>query len=163
MLFDKDKIWNTVTTPAPCGYPKVELYFIGHLDNEILQATIKTLEEKQTSMSTEKLETDNAFLREKLKLSEEKLNKERIANANLFITITMMKKAAQSAPSGLNEDIIQFLASTNCIELVNPVDHKGEETYCFDSMPVQVPLYGPDGVSFINTNNPKLVAMMMKL
>ncbi len=132
-------------------------------DSMKLQETIKILEEKQTSTSTEKPETDNAFLREKLKLSEEKLNKERIANANLFSTVTMMKKAAQSAPSGLNEDRIQFLASTNCIELVNPVDHKGEGTYWFDSMPAQVPLYGTDGVSFINTNNPKSVAMMMKL
>ncbi len=34
VLFDKDKMWNMVTIPAPCGYPNVELYFIGHLDNE---------------------------------------------------------------------------------------------------------------------------------
>ncbi len=78
-----------------------------------------------------------------MKLSEEKLNKERIANSNLFSTIMMMKKAVQSAPSGLNKDRIQFLASTNCIELVNLVDHKGEGTYCFDSMPAQVPLSRP--------------------
>ncbi len=75
----------------------------------------------------------------------------------------MMKKAAHSTPSGSNKDRIQFHASTNCIELVNVVDHNGEETYCFDSNPAQVPLYGPDGVSFINKNNPKSVAMMMKL
>ncbi len=43
------------------------------------------------------LEKENAFLREKLKVSDKKLKTEREANINLFSTVRMNQKASQEA------------------------------------------------------------------
>ncbi len=109
-----------------------------HLDK------IKILEERLASLTVpddkvRKLEADNTFLREKLKVSEEKCKKEIDSNLDLFSTVQMQMKSACEIPS---ED-------TNCIELLNPVNPRGDTVYCMDTLPVEVPLYGPDGVMFV--------------
>ncbi len=39
----------------------------------------------------------------------------------------------------------------------------GEPVYCIDALPVEIPLYGPDGSMFVKTNKTKTVAMMMRM
>ncbi len=70
---------------------------------------IKDLEEKVASLSkpdnkVKKPETDNAFLREKLQVSEEKLKSERDCNINLFSTIRMNLKALKEATLGSTDE-----------------------------------------------------------
>ncbi len=111
-----------------------------------------------------KLETDNAFLREKLKVSEEKRKKEIDSNLDLLSTIQMQMKSAREAPSeDTDEERRKFLTESNCIELLNPVNPCGDTVYCMDDLPVEVPLYGPDGVMFVKTRQTKTVAMMMRM
>ncbi len=63
---------------------------------------IKDLEENIASLlkpdnKVKKLEIDNAFLREKLQVSEEKLKTERDSNINHFSTVRINLKASKEA------------------------------------------------------------------
>ncbi len=93
-----------------------------HLDK------IKILEERLALLTVpdnkvRKLEADNSFLREKLKVSEEKPKKEIDSNLDLFSTVQMQMNSACEAPSEVtNEERRQFLTKSNCIELLNPVN-----------------------------------------
>ncbi len=65
---------------------------------------IKILEQKLASLmmhddKVRKLQTDNAFLREKLKVSEEKRKKEIDSNLDLYSTFQMQMKSNHEAPS----------------------------------------------------------------
>ncbi len=51
----------------------------------------------------------------------------------------------------------------NCIELLNPVNPRGDAVYCMDALPVEVPLYSPDRVMFVKTKQTKTLAMMMRI
>ncbi len=111
-----------------------------------------------------KLETDNSFLREKLKASEEERKKEIDFNLDLYSTIRLNWKASKEAALGsTDEERKRFLSGANCIELLSSVNPHVESVYCMDTLPEEVPLYSPDGVMFVKTNNPKLVAMMMRM
>ncbi len=111
-----------------------------------------------------KFEADNAFLQEKLKVSEEKHKKEIDSNLDLFSTVQMQMKIGCEAPSeDTNEESRQFLTESNCIELLNPVNPREDMVYCMNALPVEVPLYGPDGVIFVKTRQTKTVAMMMRM
>ncbi len=130
---------------------------------------IKDIEEKVASLmkpddKVKILEIDNAFLREKLQVSEEKLKTEINSNIILFSTIRMNLKASKEATLGsTDEERKRFLSEATCIELLSPVDLKRESTYCMDVLPEEFPLHGPDGVLFIKTTNPKSVAMMIRM
>ncbi len=134
-----------------------------HLDK------IKILEERLASLmvpddKVRKLEADNAFLREKLKVSEEKRKKEIDSNLDLFSTVQMQMKSARETPSeDTDEERRKFLTESNCIELLNPVNPHGDTVYCMDALLVEVPLYGPDGVMFVKTRQTKTVAMMIRM
>ncbi len=52
---------------------------------------------------SKKLESDNAFLREKLKVSEEKRKKEIYSNLNLYSTVQMQVKSACVAPADASD------------------------------------------------------------
>ncbi len=112
-----------------------------------------------------KLRSDVKFLKEKFKVSAEKLNREVESNTNLFIAIKMVKETifADRPDSATNEEKKKFLSETNCMELLNPVDPKGETTYIMESLPNTVPLYGPEGVMFVKTDNPRTVVMQMHM
>ncbi len=76
----------------------------------------------------------------------------------------MQMKSAREAPSeDMDEERRKFLTESNCIELLNPVNSLGDTVYCMDALPVEVPLYGPDGVMFVKTRQTKTVAMMMHM
>ncbi len=71
-------------------------------------------------------------------------------------------KSAFGAPSeATDEERKKSLSESNCIELLNPVNPRGETVYCMDALPGEVPLYGPDGVMFVKMRQMKTVAMMM--
>ncbi len=109
-----------------------------------------------------KLEAENKFLKEKLKVSAQKLSKEEESNTNLFMTVKMAKETVfTDRASATNEEKEQFLSETNCMELLDPVDLKGETTYIMDNQLKTVLLYGPEGVMFVKTDNPCTVAMQM--
>ncbi len=96
-----------------------------------------------------KLETDNAFLREKFKISEEKRKKEIDSNLDLFSTIQKQMKSAHEAPSeDTDEERRKFLTESNCIRLLNLVNPRGDTVYCMDALPEEISLYGPDRVMF---------------
>ncbi len=66
---------------------------------------IKALEDLVVSLmkpddKVKNLETDNSSLREKLKVSEEKLKIERVSNINLYSTVRMNLKALKEATLG---------------------------------------------------------------
>ncbi len=74
----------------------------------------------------------------------------------------MNLKASKEATLGTTDEERKiYLTGANCIELLNPVDPKEKSTYCMDIRPDEFPLYGPDGVLFVKTANPKSMAMMM--
>ncbi len=76
----------------------------------------------------------------------------------------MQRKSALVAPSeATDEERRKFLTEANCIELLNPVNPRGDMVYCMDALPVEVPLYGPDGVMFVKRRQTKTVAMMMRM
>ncbi len=76
----------------------------------------------------------------------------------------MQMKSAHGVPSeATDEERRTFLTESNCIELLNPVNPRGEPMYCMDALPVEIPLYGPDGVMFVKTRQTKTVAMMMHM
>ncbi len=56
-----------------------------------------------------------------------------------------------------------FLSGANCIELLDPVAPKGTTAYCIDTLPEMVPLYGPDGMLFVKTEEPSVLSMMVKM
>ncbi len=128
---------------------------------------IKILEEKLASLTVpndkvRKLEADNAFLGEMLKVSEDKRMKEIDSNLDLYSTIQMQMKCARGAPSeATDEERMKFLTESNCIELLNTVNPHGEHVYCMNALPVEIPLYGPDVDMFMKTKQTKTVAMMM--
>ncbi len=68
------------------------------------------------------LEKENAFVKEKLKVSNKKLKTEREANINLCSTIRLYQKALQEGTLGsTDEERKRFLYGANCIEHTNPV------------------------------------------
>ncbi len=46
---------------------------------------------------------------------------------------------------------------------MRPINHKGDDIYCLASLPVTVPLYGPESVVFVKTEKPCLLTMQMCL
>ncbi len=110
------------------------------------------------------LEKENPFLKEKLKVSDEKLKTEREANINLFSTVRLNQNAAQDATLGsTDEERKIFLSGANCIELTNTVDPQGMTAYCMDTLPEMVRPYSPEGVLFMKTKNPHSVGMLMRM
>ncbi len=76
----------------------------------------------------------------------------------------MQMKSDSEAPSeATDEERRKFLTESNCIELLNPVNPHCEPVYCMDALPVEIPLYGPDGVVFVKTKKTKTMAMMMRM
>ncbi len=76
----------------------------------------------------------------------------------------MQMKSAREAPSeATDEERRKFLTESNCIELLNPLNPRGEPVYCMDALPVEIPLYGTDGVMFMKMKKTKTVAMMMHM
>ncbi len=74
---------------------------------------VRILEGKHSDMSKSLIasqsklksaEVDNKFLKEKLKTTEVKLNKEREANTNLFGTIKMTQKSLKDVSLGLTDE-----------------------------------------------------------
>ncbi len=111
-----------------------------------------------------KLENENTFLQEKLVVSDKKLKTEREANINLYSTVRLNQKSSHRASLGsTDEERKRFFSGDNCIELVNPVDLQGATVYCMDTLPETVPLYGPEGVLFMKTENPRSVGMLMRM
>ncbi len=110
---------------------------------------IKILEEKLVSLTVpddkfRKLEVDNAFLREKLKVSEDIRRKEIDSNLDLYSTVQMQMKSARGAPSEATDDERRkFLTESNCIELLNLVNPLGKPVYCMDALPVEIPPLWP--------------------
>ncbi len=100
-----------------------------------------------------------------------KLKQEIEANINLYSTIKMNRKASQESPATssqeepgqIDEARKRFLESTNCIELSNPVLLQGTEAIFINTIPDMVPIYGPEGVLFMKTDNPKMLGMMMHM
>ncbi len=128
---------------------------------------IKTLEDMcaalmQPDDKVTKLETDIAFLREKLKVFEEKLKHERDANINLYSTVRLNKKASQEATLGsTDEETKRFLSGANCTQLLKPENPYGFSAYCMDALPEEFPLYGTEGVLFMKMSDALLMVMMM--
>ncbi len=112
--------------------------------------------------SNSKLKVQVDFLKEKLIVSADKLNKEVESNTNLFTSIKIAKESIFSMPA-TDEDRKQFLSQTNCMELLNPVDPKGDAIYCLDKLPMAVPLYGNEGITFVKTDIPCTIVMQMRL
>ncbi len=111
-----------------------------------------------------KLEKENAFLKEKLAVSKEKLKTEREANINLYSTVRLNQKSSHVASLGsTDKERKRLLSSDNCIELVNPVDPQGAPAYCMDTLPETAPLYGPEGVLFMKTENPRSAGMLIRM
>ncbi len=112
------------------------------------------------SNRTLKVEAD--FLKEKLIVSADKLAKEVESNMNLFTRVKMAKESQFPSPT-TDEERRRFLSQTNCNELLNPMDLKSNAIYCLDMLPMAVPIYGPEGVTFVKINNQYTVAMQMHL
>ncbi len=112
-----------------------------------------------------KMNTEIKFLKEKFTVSKEKLDREIEANTNLFIIIRMTHDtpSQELKPGSTDEEKNKFLSGANCVELLNPVDRKGETTYLLEMLPGIVPLYGPEGVTFVKTDNPHTVPMQMRM
>ncbi len=68
-----------------------------------------------------------------------------------------------SPNSAISKEKKMFLSETNCMELLDPVDPKGETTYLLDNLPKTFPLYWPEGVMFVKTDNQRTVAMQLRL
>ncbi len=99
-----------------------------------------------------------------MKVSEDKRRKEIDSNLDLYSTVQMQMKSAREAPSeATDEERRKFLTESNCIELLNPLNPRGEPVYCMDALPVEIPLYGTDGVMFMKMKKTKTVAMMMHM
>ncbi len=62
-----------------------------------------------------------------------------------------------------DKDRRQFLSQTHCMELLNLVDPKGDSIYCHDKLLIPVPIYGPEGATFVKTDKPHTIAMQMLL
>ncbi len=74
-----------------------------------------------------------------------------------------LKVSKEATLGSTDEERKTILSGATCIELLSPVDPKGESIYCMDVLPEEFPLYSPDGVFFMKTANPKSVAMMMRM
>ncbi len=71
-----------------------------------------------------------------MKVSEEKRKQETDSNS----TIQMQMKSAREAPSeARDEERKKFLSESNCIELLNLVNPRGELVYCMDALLEEVP------------------------
>ncbi len=110
-----------------------------------------------------KLRSNVKFLKEKCKVSAENLNREEESNTNLFTTIKMAKETVftDRPDSATNEEKKKFLSETNCMELLNTVYLKGETTYLIESLLNTVPLYRPEDVMFVKTDNQLTVALQI--
>ncbi len=86
---------------------------------------IKYLEDKYSEMGTNlivsdtklsQLEKENAFLKDKLKVYDEKLKTEREANINLYSTVRLNQNASQDVSLGsTDEERKRLLSGANCI------------------------------------------------
>ncbi len=107
---------------------------------------IKILEEKLALLmvhdeKVRKLEANNAFLREKFKVSQDKRRKEIDSNLDLYSTVQMQMKSAYGAPSEATDEVRRkFLTESNCIELLNPVNPCDKHVYSMDALIVEIPL-----------------------
>ncbi len=115
---------------------------------KVLRETITDLSDSKlqspsSKENTEKLETDNAFLKQKLKVVKDKLTKEKEANINLNGTIMMNKESKYSIPGSSDKDKKKFLSDTCCFEILNPEPPQGATVVCMDTYPAYVPVYVP--------------------
>ncbi len=96
--------------------------------------------------SHKKLENENTFLKNKLRVAEEKLKSEIKSNINLYSTILMSKELSQDSSTigTTDEDKKKFLLMANCIEVQNPVPPRGNMVCLLENLPKTVPIYGPD-------------------
>ncbi len=115
--------------------------------------------------SNKKLETENSFLKNKLKVAEEKLKSEIKSNINLYSTVLMNKELSQdsSTPGTMDKDRKKFLSMANCIEVLNPVPPSGTMVFLMDNYPDSVPIYGPDSCMFMKTDEPRAVRVIMRM
>ncbi len=104
-------------------------------------------------------------MKEKVDVSREKLVKEVEANINLYSIIMMAKDISnkEMVTGSTDEERKMFLTVANCVELLNPMDPKGNTIYFMETLPNAVPLYVPEGVMFVKTDNPQTMAMQMRL
>ncbi len=138
-----------------------------HHDNEAINAKYTEVCANLTTLEStnQKMKTDIKFLKEKFTVSKEKLDREIKANTNLFSTIRMTHDtlSQELKPGSSDDDKKKFLSGANCVELLNPVNPKGETTYLLETLAGMVPLYGPEGVTFVKTDNPHTLAMQMTM
>ncbi len=93
---------------------------------------------------------------------EDKLTKEKEANINLYSTVMMNKESKDPTPGSFDKPKKKFLSDTCCIEIRNPEPLQGATVVCMDTYPAHVPVNGPDGIMFLETKDPRAVAMIMK-
>ncbi len=112
-----------------------------------------------------RLEMENKCLKEKLKVFKDKLNYEVECNMNLFTTVQMAKEIIfpDNPTAATSKEKKTFLMQTNCMELLDHVDPKGQTTYLIENLPKTVPLYRPEGVTFVKIDNPCTMAMQTRL
>lgn len=109
---------------------------------------IRDLEKKNSDSdgSNKQLEKQNAFLKQKLKVYEDKLKTEIEANINLYSNVLLNKESSQDATPGLTDvEKKNFLSEATCTEVLNPVPLKGTIVFCMDTYPETWLLYGLDG------------------
>ncbi len=63
----------------------------------------------------------------------------------------------------MDEDKKDFLSTTNCIEILNPVSPRGNMVGLMNNYPETVPIYGPDSCMFMKTDEPRAVGVMMRM
>ncbi len=91
------------------------------------------------------------------------MNKKIEPNLNLFTSVKLAREALSSETSAAvtTEEKRCFVVEPNCIEVLDPVDLKGEFTNLLETILNVVPLYGPEGVMFVKTDKPHTLAMQM--
>ncbi len=84
---------------------------------------------------------------------------------NLFASVKLAKEALnpEFPTASTNEEKRHFLAQTNCIEVLDPVDLKGKSTYLLETLPKIMPLYWPEGVTLVKTEKQHTMAMQLHL
>ncbi len=94
-----------------------------------------------------------------------KLEKEIKDNVHLHTGWQMLQSQMTStqSPDTVTTEKIKFLAEVNCIEVIDPVNHKGDNMYCIGTLPVTFPLYSPESVQFLKTVKPCLLAKLMRM
>ncbi len=115
--------------------------------------------------SCKKLENENTFLKNKLRVVEEKLKSEIKCHINLYGTILMNKELSQDSSTIDTTDEYKknFLSTTNCIKVLNTVPPRGNMFCLMDNYPETVLIYGPDSCMFMKTDEPCAVGVRMRM